>query len=62
MAQLNELDTSEVEPTAHALPVINVFREDSPGPSIDPGLALDNAPQREQTFFRVPKVLDQDGA
>ena len=59
MGQLNQLDTDGVEPTAHPLPIRNVFRPDEPHPSIDPDDALANAPQREGTFFRVPKVLDQ---
>ena len=59
--QLNELDTSGVEPTAHALPVANVFREDEVRPPLDAAQALDNAPDRQDDFFRVPKVLDQDG-
>ncbi|MCP4247889.1 MAG: Asp-tRNA(Asn)/Glu-tRNA(Gln) amidotransferase subunit GatC [bacterium] len=59
--QLNRVDTADVEPTAHPVQIRNVFRDDSPRPSIDPAAALSNAPQSEQTFFRVPKVLDQDG-
>ena len=59
MGQLNQLDTDGVEPTAHPLPIRNVFRQDEPHPSIDPEDALANAPQRQGTFFRVPKVLDQ---
>lgn len=62
MDQLNRLDTAEVEPTAHPLPVRNVFREDRTQESLGPDSALANAPQREGTFFRVPKVLDQDSA
>lgn len=58
---LNELDTSSVEPTAHPLPLRNVLREDEIRPSIGPEDALANAPQRQDTFFRVPKVLQQDG-
>jgi len=57
---LNEVDTTDVPPTAHALPVRNVFRTDAPGKSLDPGQALANAPQRDGNFFAVPKVLDQD--
>ena len=57
--QLNRLDTDDVEPTAHPLPIRNVFRDDEVEPSLDPETALANAPQREGTFFRVPKVLDQ---
>ena len=62
MQQLNQLDTTGVEPTAHALPVANVFREDQVRPSLDPARALSNAPDRQDDFFRVPKVLDQDSA
>lgn len=60
--KLNELDTDSVEPTAHALPVHNVFRSDDPRDSFDPQRALANAPQRDGSFFKVPKVLDQDSA
>lgn len=59
--KLNELDTTEVEPTAHAVPVHNVFREDVPAEPFRPDQALANAPQRAGSFFGVPKVLDQDG-
>lgn len=60
--KLNELDTSEVEPTAHPLPVANVFRADEIRPHWGPAEALANAPDKEATFFRVPKVLDQESA
>ncbi|MHC4441452.1 MAG: Asp-tRNA(Asn)/Glu-tRNA(Gln) amidotransferase subunit GatC [Planctomycetota bacterium] len=60
MNLLNEVDTDDVPPTAHALPVHNVFRIDEPGKSLDPDTALNNAPQRDGNFFAVPKVLDQD--
>lgn len=61
--QLQALDTDDVEPTAHALPVRDVFRDDAVCPSLDSDLALKNAPRREAEFFRVPKVLDGgDGA
>ncbi len=62
---LNELDTSAVEPTAHALAIHNVFRPDEPGLTtqpLGPDGVLANAPQREGNFFRVPKVLEQDSA
>jgi aspartyl-tRNA(Asn)/glutamyl-tRNA(Gln) amidotransferase subunit C len=58
---LAEVDTTDVEPTAHALPLRNVFREDEVRDSFDPDTALANAPEREKTFFRVPKVLDNEG-
>lgn len=62
MEQLNEVDTSQVPPTAHALPASNVFREDMPVPGLTPDAALANAPQRDGTFFALPKVLEQDSA
>ena len=58
--KLGELDTTDVEPTAHALPLANVFREDVPGTPLGSEAALANAPQRQGPFFAVPKVLDQD--
>ncbi len=58
--QLNELDTADVEPTAHALPIHNVFREDEATSPLPVDAVLANAPQREQGFFKVPKVLDQE--
>jgi aspartyl-tRNA(Asn)/glutamyl-tRNA(Gln) amidotransferase subunit C len=58
--QLNEVDTTDVPPTAHALPVSNVFRPDEPHTPLTPDAALANAPQRDGSFFAVPKVLDQD--
>lgn len=60
--QLNEADTTDVPPTAHALPIQNVFRDDDPHRSLNPDQALVNAPHREGSFFAVPKVLDQDSA
>jgi len=40
----------------------NVLRDDQVQPSIAPEAAIANAPDRERTFFKVPKVLDQDSA
>ncbi len=57
IAQLEELDTSDVEPLAHCLPVHNVLREDEIRPSLSNDQALQNAPQRDGEFFAVPKVL-----
>lgn len=58
--QLGELDTTEVPPTAHAVPVSSVFRPDEPHRPLTPDEALANAPQRDGPFFAVPRVLDQD--
>ncbi len=62
MEQLSELDTTDVPPTAHPLPVHSVFRDDVAGPTWDSDRALQNAPQRQGNYFRVPKVLDQEDA
>jgi len=56
--KLNELDTSGIIPTAHAVPMENAFREDLLVPSIGTDNALANAPDRVEDFFRVPKVIE----
>ncbi|MBN1360793.1 MAG: Asp-tRNA(Asn)/Glu-tRNA(Gln) amidotransferase subunit GatC [Sedimentisphaerales bacterium] len=56
--KMNELDTTDVEPLAHCLPISNVFRDDVVGPSLGTDNALANAPQRDGSFFKVPKILD----
>ncbi len=55
---LQELDTTNVEPTTYALPIQNVFREDKVKPSLDRELALSNAPLKEDGYFKVPRVLE----
>ena len=60
--QLTELDTSEVPPSEHTLSNFNVIRTDTTQQSWSPDAALRNAPDRHHDFFRVPKVLDQEGA
>ncbi len=59
--KMNELDTAGVEPLAHCLPVSNVLREDSAKESLGTEKVLANAPQRDDDFFKVPKILD-DGS
>lgn len=55
--QLNSLDTSGIEPTAHAIEVNNVFRDDVHTPFADRDLILNNAPQQESDAFVVPKIV-----
>lgn len=55
--KLNELDTSDVEPLSHPLPVINVMREDKLQKSVEREEALKNAPDSTEEFFKVPKVI-----
>jgi len=57
MEQLNELDTENIEPLSHPVENNNVFREDEMKPSTDREDALKNAPQRDDEFFKVPKVI-----
>ncbi len=56
--KLNELDTTDVEPTSHVLPIKNVFREDTPEPSLPVDEALKNAPQRAGPYYRVPRIIE----
>jgi aspartyl-tRNA(Asn)/glutamyl-tRNA(Gln) amidotransferase subunit C len=58
VAQLQELDTTGVEPLAHGIEVCNVFRDDVRGPALEREKALSNAPQRNQAAFLVPAVLE----
>ena len=57
--RLQQVDTENVTPTAHVLPIQNVFREDVVKPSLDRNLALSNAPEQEEGYFRVPKILEE---
>jgi aspartyl-tRNA(Asn)/glutamyl-tRNA(Gln) amidotransferase subunit C len=57
-AQVSALDTADVPPTAHPLPLVNVLRADEPGPSLDRDEVLAMAPDAEDGRFRVPRILD----
>ena len=60
--KMNKLDTTDVEPVAHCLPMSNVFRDDVVKDSLGTEKALANAPQRDGEFFKVPKILDDSSA
>src|SRR5580704_10907268 len=62
--KLKEVDTTGVEPMAHALPLHNVFREDVVEPSLPLEKVLQNAPETDGPFFKVPKVIggEEDSA
>lgn len=60
--KLNELDTSDVEPTSHVLEINNVFRQDEVESWITQEEALQNAPARKNGYFSVPKVINQSNA
>ena len=58
VGQLNQLDTSAVEPFTHAVDASNPLREDkvTNQPAIEP--LLSNAPERDDSFFKVPKIIE----
>ncbi len=58
---LRELDVEDIEPTAHAMPLNNVMREDQTEPSLDRQEVLANAPATaREEFFRVPAILENE--
>ncbi|MBA4542836.1 MULTISPECIES: Asp-tRNA(Asn)/Glu-tRNA(Gln) amidotransferase subunit GatC [Thermoactinomyces] len=57
--KLNELETEQVEPTSHVLPMANVLREDEVVPSLPREKALANAPDQQDGMFRVPAVFEE---
>jgi aspartyl-tRNA(Asn)/glutamyl-tRNA(Gln) amidotransferase subunit C len=56
--QLDELDTEDVEPTSHVIPVKNVVRPDVVKPSLTRDEALSNAPSNVDGLFEVPKIIE----
>ncbi len=58
VAQLAAVDTTDIEPTAHAIPLRTPLRDDRAEAGMPPELAVANAPQREGTAFVVPLVID----
>jgi aspartyl-tRNA(Asn)/glutamyl-tRNA(Gln) amidotransferase subunit C len=55
---LNEVDTKDVEPMAHAIELRDVFRDDVPVPSLPREDALANAPKTDGRCFVVPAILE----
>ncbi len=56
--QLNALDTSNVAPTTHVLPLVNVMRDDLPHESLPVDQVMLNAPDEEEGHFKVPAVIE----
>lgn len=56
--KLNNLNTDNVPPTAHILPITNIFREDNPEKSLPQEKVLALAPEKEKGCFKVPKVIE----
>jgi aspartyl-tRNA(Asn)/glutamyl-tRNA(Gln) amidotransferase subunit C len=58
MEQLNRLDTKGIEPTSHAIPVYNTFREDEARPSSPKEEVLGIGPEEEEGHFKVPRIIE----
>ena len=58
MEQMNALDGAAVEPTAHAVPMVNVTRPDEIRPSLPHAEAMRNAPKQANGLFMVPKIVE----
>lgn len=56
--QLGKVDVSQVQPTAHAFPVVNVWDADEPRAGLPVETALQNAPRQRDHMFAVPKVVE----
>ncbi len=56
--KLKEVDVSQVEATAHAVPLLNVTRPDQVRPSLSNDEALRNAPAKADGLFLVPKIVE----
>jgi len=54
------VDTTGVPPTAHAIPMANVFREDVVRPSLPREKFLHEAPEGREEFFVVPRIVEMD--
>lgn len=58
VAQLKELEVAAIEPTAHAVPLVNVTRPDVVEPSLPHAEAMRNAPAQANGLFLVPKIVE----
>jgi aspartyl-tRNA(Asn)/glutamyl-tRNA(Gln) amidotransferase subunit C len=57
-ARLEELDTRDVPPTSHSVPLQNVFRDDAAGKSLPREEATANAPEKRDGNFIVPQIME----
>jgi aspartyl-tRNA(Asn)/glutamyl-tRNA(Gln) amidotransferase subunit C len=56
---LAKIDTTDVPPTTHTLPLVSVMSPDEPQPSLPVSAVLANAPQQEESYLRVRAVLEE---
>ena len=60
VARVQEVAAEGIPPTSHAVPLVNVFREDVVVECLDADTVLSQAPAVEQQRFRVPRILAED--
>jgi len=58
-ARVSEVAADDVAPTSHALPLVNVFREDVVGECLSQEKALSTAPESEDGRFKVPRIIEE---
>jgi aspartyl-tRNA(Asn)/glutamyl-tRNA(Gln) amidotransferase subunit C len=58
IAELQELDVSHIPATAQAIPLVNVLRDDEVTPCLSREAALENAPDKEGSYFKTPRILE----
>ena len=58
-AQVSDLATEDVPPTAHPLPLHNIFRADVVEPGLSREKALSTAPEEEDGRFKVPRIIEE---
>ena len=60
VSRISELDTADVPPTSHALPLTNVTRPDEVRPGLTQDQALAAAPASAEGRFQVPRILGEE--
>ncbi|HEU5043351.1 MAG TPA: Asp-tRNA(Asn)/Glu-tRNA(Gln) amidotransferase subunit GatC [Nocardioidaceae bacterium] len=60
IASIREVAAQDVPPTSHALPLVNVFRDDVVRPGLTAEEALSGAPEVDQQRFSVPRILGEE--
>ena len=55
---LNQLEVSQIEPFTHAVEIANAFRDDEVTNRARAADLVANAPEKDQTFFKVPKIIE----
>ena len=60
-ARVTSLATDGVEPTTHAIRLTNVMRDDVQQPPLTQEAALANAPDQQDGYFKVPRILEEEG-